>query len=215
MSAAPSGASTTLAASGPPAENGVLEIVVLAVLLVLIAYGMVRRRALRRRYHLDRRQRAVRLSQQWLEPVLAFVLVAGVLAKDVAAGSAHLVALVVGGLLGAALGVVRGRYMLGRARRVGKRLVLERNWQELVIVFLLVGLQMLQREVSAHSTSVVALISTGLLSAGVLESVGRVAFITVKARSAQREDAEGRGPVRGDKAWSGTETEDPRDARRA
>lgn len=187
----------TLAASGPPARNGVVEIVVLVALLLLVGYTVWRRRVLRRRYHLSRRQRAARLSAQWLEPLAALLLVAGVLAKDVAAGSAHLVALLTGALIGAVLGVVRGHYMLGRARRVGDRLLLERNWQELVIIFLLVALQMLQREVSATSTSAFALISTGLLSAGVFESVGRVAFLTVRARSATPAGADDRPPPSG------------------
>ncbi|MGY1711856.1 hypothetical protein ACI8AC_20360 [Geodermatophilus sp. SYSU D00758] len=201
------GADTTgpaaLAASGPPAENGVLEVVALAVLLVLAGYAFWRRRVLRRRYHLDKRERAVRLGQQWLEPLLAVVVVGGVLAKDVAAGPAHLVALAVGGTAGAVLGVLRARYLLGRVRRVGNRLVLERTWQEVLLLVLLLVLQMVQREVSTESTSPLALVSTALLSAGVLESVARVAYLTLRARSATTEDpgattgarADGRTPA--------------------
>ncbi len=180
-----------LAASGAPAENGVLEVVALAVLLLLAGFAFRRRRLLRRRYHLAGRERAVRLQQQWLEPVLAVAVVAGVLAKDVAAGSAHLVALAVGGLLGSVLGILRARYLLGRARRVGNRLVLERNWQEMVLLVVLVVLQMVQRELSTESTSVLALVSTALLSAGVVESVARVAYLTVRARSATTQDPPG------------------------
>ncbi|MGY1673230.1 hypothetical protein [Geodermatophilus sp. SYSU D00710] len=182
---------TVLAASGAPAENGVLEVVVLAVLLLLAGYSFWRRRVLRRRYHLGRRERAVRLQQQWLEPLVAVVLVAGVLAKDVAAGSAHLVALAIGGVVGAVLGVLRARYLLGRAHRVGNRLVLERNWQEMLLLVVLVVLQMAQRELSTESTSVLGLVSTALLSAGVVESVARVAYLTARARSATTQDPPG------------------------
>ncbi|WP_157936862.1 hypothetical protein, partial [Geodermatophilus chilensis] len=108
MSAAAPAGSATLAASGPPAQN--LEIVVLAVLVLLAAYNVWRRRALRRRYHLGNRERAVRLQQQWIEPLVAVVLVGGVLAKDVAAGPAHLLALAVGGVIGAVLGESRSRW---------------------------------------------------------------------------------------------------------
>jgi hypothetical protein len=134
----------------------------------------------------------VRLSRQWLEPLVAVVAVAGVLAKDVAAGSAHIVAILAGGVIGAGLGLVRGRFMLGRARRIDGRLVLERNWQELAVIFLLVGLQMVQREVSDRSTSLFGLISSALLALGVLESVARVGYLTVRARSAEVLDTAGR-----------------------
>jgi hypothetical protein len=180
-----------LAASGPPARNGVLEIVVLVVFAALLVVGQYRRRRLRRRYQLGRRQRAVRLSRQWLEPLVAVVAVAGVLAKDVAAGSAHIVAILAGGVIGAGLGLVRGRFMLGRARRIDGRLVLERNWQELAVIFLLVGLQMVQREVSDRSTSLFGLISSALLALGVLESMARVGYLTVRARSAEVLDTAG------------------------
>ena len=71
MSASAPEAPALLAASGPPAEIGRLELVVLATLVVLVAFAMWRRRALRRRYHLGSRERAVRLPQQWLEPLAA------------------------------------------------------------------------------------------------------------------------------------------------
>ncbi|SNS38402.1 hypothetical protein SAMN04488107_2327 [Geodermatophilus saharensis] len=191
MSAAATVGTTALASSGAPAENGVVEVVALTVLLALAGWSFWRRRALRRRYHLGHRERAVRLQQQWLEPVVAVVVVAGVLAKDVAAGSAHLVALAVGGVVGAVLGVLRGRYLLGRARRVGNRLVLERTWQEVLLLVVLVVLQMVQRELSTESTSALALVSTALLSAGVVESVARVTYLTVRARTATTQDPPG------------------------
>jgi hypothetical protein len=177
------GVVTSIPPTGPP-QNGLLELVALAVLLVLAVFAVLRRRALRRRYHLDRRQRAVRLQQQWLEPVLALVVVAGVLWKDLAAGTGHVVAAVVGAVIGVALGALRGHYMLGRARRVGRHLVLERNWQEIAVIVVLLGLQMAQREIGNDSTGIIGLITTGLLAVGVMESLARVAYITARARSA-------------------------------
>jgi hypothetical protein len=181
-----------LAQSGPPANNGVLEFVALAVLFVLAITAVRRRRqTLRRRYGLQRRERAVRLGQQWLDPLVSLAVVAGVLSKDVAAGPAHLVAVCIGVAVGTGLGLVRAHFLFRRARRIDSHIVLERNWQELAVLFALVILQMIDREVSSTSTSVLALVGTGLLSVGVAESLVRVAYLSVRAHSAVRDELAG------------------------
>jgi hypothetical protein len=47
---------------------------------------------------------------------------------------------------------------------------------------------MVDREVSSTSTSALALVGTGLLSVGVAESLTRVAYLSVRARSAVRNE---------------------------
>jgi hypothetical protein len=56
-----------------------------------------------------------------------------------------------------------------------------------VLVWMLV-LQMVQRVFSSDAESLVGLITSGLLAAGVMESFGRVVYLTVRARSAVRQD---------------------------
>jgi hypothetical protein len=115
-------------------------------------------------------------------------VVAGVLSKDIAAGPVHLVAVCIGVVIGTALGMVRAHFLFRRARRIDSHIVLERNWQELAVLFALVILQMIDREVSSTATSALALVGTGLLSLGVAESLVRVAYLSVRARSAVREE---------------------------
>jgi hypothetical protein len=49
-------------------------------------------------------------------------------------------------------------------------------------------LQMVRRVFSSDAESRFGLITSGLLAAGVMESFGRVVYLTVRARSAVRQD---------------------------
>ncbi len=122
-----------ITAAGQPADNGVIEVVGLLVLAAVLAWVGRRRRRLRERYNPSGRQRAVLLRRQWLERLTAVLVAGGVLYKDIVAGPANLVAVIIGGLVGPVLGVVRGRLVFRDGARVRNRIVLERKWPEMLI----------------------------------------------------------------------------------
>ena len=99
---------------------------------IAVAVGLHRRRR-RNELGLQRGERVVALSQQWLDPIIVLVIVGATLRQELT-DPAHVGLAVAGVLIGGVAGYVRGRLLFLEARPDIGRVVLRRGVAEIAIV---------------------------------------------------------------------------------
>jgi len=174
-----------LLTSAGTVENTASDAVLVAVIVaVAVAVGLHRRRR-RNELGLQRGERVVALSQQWLDPIIVLVIVGATLRQELT-DPAHVGLAVAGVLIGGVAGYVRGRLLFLEARPDLGRVVLRRGVAEIAIVAGLLVLTYAARHFSDDIRSPLNLLATVALTVGVAESVTRVAYITWRYQQANR-----------------------------
>lgn len=173
----------------------VTTLLIFAAIIAVVAWRWRRKKQLRERYDLQKGQRAVSIYQQWLDPVVALLVVGGLLWQDLLAGPGHIVVLVIGAAIGAGIGIARARLMYVSAVRQHGHLIVQRGKVEIGLLIALVVLKIYAHTLADTPNSVANLLVTGLLGADIAESTARVAYLThkmllTKSRTQSKTDVE-------------------------
>jgi hypothetical protein len=159
------------------AENSAQLIIL--IVFVVISSSLVRRgRADPMAASLQPRQRIRPLTLEWLDPLMAMVVVGPVLLHELNINDWHLLAGLVGISVGVPIGLLRARVQFVRAVPTSKSVVLTRSRAEYSLVILLAVLRSAESSIRQHHSMLLTLVLAGLLSLPVGESVTRSVSIT-------------------------------------
>jgi hypothetical protein len=132
---------------------------------------------------LQPRQRIRPITLEWLDPVLAVIVVGPLLAHEINLSVWHSLAAVVGAVAGIPIGLLRSRVQFVRAIASTKSVVLTRSNAEYALVVLLIVLRSAQDFLrQSHSVSITILFAA-LLALPIGESSARSISITGKYRA--------------------------------
>jgi hypothetical protein len=163
------------------------QLVILLVLL-LISSSLVRKgRTDPLSSTLQPRQRIRPLTLEWLDPVMAMIVVGPVLAHELNLNAWHMLAGLVGISLGIPIGLLRSRVQFVRAVPTSKSVVLTRSRAEYLLVILLAVLRTAENTIRQNHSILLTLLLAALLSLPVGESITRSISITSKYQSSVRE----------------------------
>jgi len=138
---------------------------------------------------LERRQRIRPLLLEWLDPVIAVVLVGSTVWTTAFPNVAHGGVSLLGAAVGIPIGLARARVMFVRALPGSKSVVLTRSTTEYLLLGLLLCLRLGGNAIArAHSTGGIYALAA-LLGLAVAESVARSAAITIRYRNSAMEGA--------------------------
>ncbi|MCB0920042.1 MAG: hypothetical protein KDC39_15895 [Actinobacteria bacterium] len=159
-------------------------VVALVVLALFVAVIVLVRRGRRDPVNneLPRGQRARPIALEWVEPWLDLVVVVVVLWAELTSGWAHVMAAIIGVILGAPIGYVRARTMFVGAVPERNLVIMRRSGLEYVLLAFLLGVNIASHYLTADTTSVFSLILTALIALLVGEAFVRSASMTVRYR---------------------------------
>jgi len=167
-------------------ENSVQLIVI--VLFAVVASTLVRKgRADPAAKDLQPRQRIRPLALEYLDPLLAIIVVGPVLAHELTLDSWHVLAALIGASAGIPIGVLRSRVQFVRAIKRTKSVVLTRSRAEYALVILLVILRSAEGSIRQSSSTLVTLLVAMLLALPIGESCARTVSIVQKYRQSVTE----------------------------
>jgi hypothetical protein len=159
------------------------QLVILLVLL-LISSSLVRKgRADPLSSTLQPRQRIRPLTLEWLDPVMAIIVVGPVLAHELNLSAWHMLTGLAGISLGIPIGLLRSRVQFVRAVPTSKSVVLTRSRAEYLLVILLAVLRTAENTIRQNHSTLLTLLLAALLSLPVGESITRSISITSKYQS--------------------------------
>ena len=161
--------------------------IIFLVLLVVSASLVRKGRADPAASTLAPRQRIRPLALEWLDPVLALVVVGPVLWHELTLSAVHVGAGILGLLLGCPVGVLRSRIQFVRAIESTKSVVLTRSNAEYALVILLVILRSAESSIERQHGAGITFLLTVLLAFAFGESATRSAAITQKYRKSVEE----------------------------
>lgn len=133
------------------------------------------------------RQRVRPLALEWLDPVLALVVVGPVLWHELTLSVAHVGAGILGLVLGYPVGVLRARIQFVRAVTPTKSVVLTRSNAEYALVILLIILRSAESSIERQHGAGVTFLLTVLLAFAFGESAARSIAITQRYRQSAEE----------------------------
>jgi len=126
------------------------------------------------------RQRIRPITLEWLDPLLAIIVVGPLLAHELHFSLWHAAAAAVGASIGIPIGLLRSRVQFVRAIASTKSVVLTRSNAEYALVVLLVVLRSAQDFLSKSHSSLVTILFAALLALPIGESCARSVSITSK-----------------------------------
>jgi hypothetical protein len=129
---------------------------------------------------LQPRQRIRPITLEWLDPVLAIIVVGPLLGHELRLSVWHVVAAVLGASIGIPIGWLRSRVQFVRAIASTKSVVLTRSNAEYALVVLLVVLRSAQDFLSKSHSALITIVFAALLALPIGESVARSVSITNK-----------------------------------
>ena len=167
-------------------ENSAQSIILLVFLL--ISWSLVRKgRSDPLAKTLYPRQRIRPLSLEWLDPLMAIVVVGPILLHELNLSAWHMLAGLVGISLGMPIGLLRSRVQFVRAVPMSKSVVLTRSRAEYSLVILLAVLRSAEStNLQSHSTMLTLLLAA-MLSLPVGESITRSVSLTSKYQTSVSE----------------------------
>lgn len=138
---------------------------------------------------LDRRQRIRPLPLEWLDPLIAVVLVGSALWTTVYSDPAHIGVALLGAVIGIPIGLARARVMFVRALPSSKSVILTRSTTEYLLLGLLLCLRLGGNAIARSHSHAGLYVLAALLGLAVAESAARSAAITIRYRKSAMENA--------------------------
>ncbi len=152
---------------------------VVAVMIVLVRKG--RRDPAAK--GLPKGQRVRPLALEFFDPILSMVLVGPLLVHELGRGAPHVLAALLGAVLGIPIGLARAKVMFVTALPATTSVVLTRSAPEYVLLGLLLILRTLEQPLSTVHSSAATLALAALLALAVGESFVRAGGIIWRYRS--------------------------------
>jgi hypothetical protein len=128
------------------------------------------------------RERIRPLAITLLDPVISVIIIGPFVGHFVAHSFTHLLAAIIGGLGGVALGYARARIMFVRAIKESKSVVLRRSGLEYGLVLILIILRSAQGSVERSSSPLAQSLVTALAGLALVEALARSGFIVKRYR---------------------------------
>jgi hypothetical protein len=162
-------------------SNSPLSLVIPIAIIVMI---ILRRQGVRQGLELKLapNERLRPLLAVWIDPLLAFLFAGGMLWKLIDRDLAHVAIAFAGGVLGLAVGYLRGRVVFVRAVSQYKSVVTKRNVVEYLILIILFGLRIAEDAIAKRHANVVTAILCGFIALAISESLVRAATLTQRYR---------------------------------
>ncbi len=157
-------------------SNPVLGWLTLAA-LVTIAMMVRRGRLQSRSVQLAPRERIRPLAITLLDPLISVLIIGQFVWHLVGLSSGHVLAAILGALLGVGIGYVRARIMFVRALRATRSIVLCRSGLEYGLVLILIILRSAEGPIEHSASSLAQWALTALATLALVEAVARSGFI--------------------------------------
>jgi hypothetical protein len=151
--------------------------VVLVVALVVISRLVRRGRLQSRTANLAPGERIRPLAITLLDPLISLLIIGQLVWHLVSQSTTHVLAAVVGSILGVAVGYVRARVMFVRAIKATTSIVLRRSGLEYGLVAMLVALRSTEGSIEHTSSTLAKSVVAGLASLALVEAIARSGFI--------------------------------------
>ena len=167
-------------------SNPVIGFITLAA-LVAISILVRRGRLQSRRSVLAPRERIRPLAITLLDPLISVIIIGPFVVHFVRSSSIHLLAALVGGAVGVAIGYWRARVMFVRSLRATRSVVLRRSGLEYALVAVLIVLRTLEGSIDRSHSSLALSALTALASLALVEAIARSLFIVERYRQSPLE----------------------------
>jgi hypothetical protein len=131
---------------------------------------------------LEKRQRIRPIALEWLDPLIAAVVVGPLLWHELHKGASCVGLGVVGAAVGIGIGLLRARIMFVRALPQSRSVILTRSTAEYLLLGLLIILRSAEGAVERLHSRPFTLVLSALLALAVVESVTRSVAITLNYR---------------------------------
>lgn len=129
------------------------------------------------------KQRLRPLSMLWIDPLLAFLFAGGMVGTLVERDPLRILTVVLGGVVGLAIGVARGRAVYIACIPEFKSVVMKRNAIEFILLGVLLALRIAEDAIAKTHSTVLTFVLCGLMSIAIGESLARAATLTQRYRS--------------------------------
>jgi hypothetical protein len=136
---------------------------------------------------LERRQRIRPLPLEWLDPLIAVVLIGSTLWDTVFTSLTHVGVALLGAAIGVPIGLARARVVFVRALPSSKSVVLTRSTAEYLLLALLLCLRLGGSTIARSHSKAGLYVLGALLGLAVAESVARSVAITLRYRNSANE----------------------------
>jgi hypothetical protein len=151
--------------------------VVVVVALVVISRLVRRGRLQSRTANLVPGERIRPLAITLLDPLVSVVVIGQLVWHLVSQSTIHVLAAVVGSILGVVIGYARARVMFVRAIKPTTSIVLRRSGLEYGLLALLIVLRSAEGTIEHSSSSLAKSVITGLATLALVEAIARSSFI--------------------------------------
>jgi len=165
------------------------ETLVLLALIVAAAMLVRKGRLDPAAQSLDRRQRVRPLPLEWLDPVIAVVLVGSTVWSTAFPNLAHVGVALLGAVIGIPIGLARARVMFVRALPSSKSVILTRSTTEYLLLGLLLCLRLGGNAIARSHSHAGVYVLAALLGLAMAESLARAIAITIRYRNSVMEGA--------------------------
>jgi len=170
--------------SGRQQAESIPSWVNILIMLVILAMVIVLRKGRHNpvNHTLPPHQRARPISLEWFDPLLEFLIAAAVLWPELSRYPSHVIAVIVGAVVGIPIGIARSRTMYVRAIPDIRYVVMRRSVLEFVLLGVLIVIKLGTDVFSIDNNSILAWAVTAGIGVVVGESITRSIAMTLRFR---------------------------------